>query len=293
MNAVKENAYAKVNLFLDVISKRHDGFHDIKTVMHSVSLADYITVFMEQSKETSVSVRVQGVGFLPTDKKNLAVRAAYLFLERASITAKIHIKIEKNIPIAAGLAGGSADAAAVLRALNRLAGKIFTERMILSMAEELGSDVPYCVQGKTAICEGRGEIITRLSCAPKFYFVIAVGDEHVSTPFAYTALDALYSDFDGSISTGGDEYFADLTEKLSSENILPSSLFNVFEAVILPKCESARKIKSRLLELGAANVLMSGSGPSVFGIFCTEEHAQKCAAILKSEHYNAHFAVSV
>ena len=151
MTVVKELAHAKVNLYLDVISRREDGFHDIKTVMHSISLADTITVSLSASKETSVRLQIVGNRHLPTDMKNLAVRAALLYLEKSGINASVEIKLEKCIPVAAGLAGGSSDAAAVLRAMNRLCGKMFSEKALYSMAAELGSDVPYCIYGKRGV----------------------------------------------------------------------------------------------------------------------------------------------
>ncbi len=293
MNAVKEHAYAKINLHLDVISKRGDGFHDIKTVMHSVSLADVVKITYQPAKEISVTMSIVGAAFLPTDKRNLAVRAAYTFLERASINAAVHIKLEKNIPIAAGLAGGSSDAAAVLRGLNKLAGKIFTEKALISIASELGSDVPYCLIGKTVLCEGRGEILTRLACLPKLNVVLAIGNEHVSTPAAYSALDLCYSNFDGTKNTGGEKYFEELMKELETKNSISEKLFNVFEIAVLPSCEIAKKIKGRMIELGAKCSIMSGSGPSVFGIFNSEDEAKKAADILSSEGVNAYFTTSV
>ena len=182
MRAVKENAYAKINLYLDVVGKRSDGFHDIETVMHTVSLSDVLTVEVAPSREASVSMQIEGERRLPTDDKNIAVKAAKLYLSRAGIADRVKITLSKNIPVAAGLAGGSADAAATLRALNRLYNRRFTDKMILSLASELGSDVPYCVNGGTALCRGRGELIERLPELSGNYFVIGVAEsEHVST----------------------------------------------------------------------------------------------------------------
>ena len=203
MTAVKEKAYAKINLFLDVLSKREDGFHDIRTVMHTVSLCDDVTVFYTPRDKTSIRISVDGNRYLPQDSRNLAYRAAELYLKKTAITASVEIKLIKRIPVAAGLAGGSADAAAVLRALNRINHKRLTDKALSELAGELGSDIPYCLFGKSALCEGRGENITRLPNAFLGHFVVAVGNEHVSTPKAYGALDVTFSDFDGSIPTGG------------------------------------------------------------------------------------------
>lgn len=293
MRAVKEKANAKINLYLDVISKRDDGFHDIKTIMHSISLADDVTVMYSPSETQNIRMFIKENNFLPTDEKNLAYRAAKLYLNTADKRANIDIRLDKRIPIAAGLAGGSSDAAATLRAMNRIFGKMFSERALFKMAEQLGSDVPYCLYGKTALCEGRGEIITKLPDVLKLNIVVAVADEHVSTPAAYSVLDSMYSSFDGSKETGGEEYYAGLIQSIKSGQPNTDNLFNIFEGAVLPKCEGASKIKKRLLELGASSTLMSGSGPSVFGIFKNEKQAKKAAECLRSENITAHYAKSV
>ena len=195
MNVIKEIAPAKINLFLDVTAKRDDGFHEIRAVMHSVSLSDEVTVRRLSGEGGAVRLLLDGNKRLPTDNKNLAVRAARTFLDAAAIGDSVEIKLKKRIPVAAGLGGGSSDAAAVLRALNRLYKKPFTEKMLLSLAATLGSDVPYCLIGGTAICLGRGEIMTRTRSPKPFFMVIASSGERVSTPIAYAELDALYSDF--------------------------------------------------------------------------------------------------
>lgn len=293
MRAVKEKANAKINLYLDVIAKRNDGFHDIKTVMHSISLADEVTVMYSPSDTQNIRISLKGNKFLPTDEKNLAYRAAKLYLDSADKNASIDIRLDKRIPIAAGLAGGSSDAAATLRAMNRIFGKMFSNRALFKMAEQLGSDVPYCLYGKTALCEGRGEIITKLPDVLKLNIVVAIADEHVSTPAAYSVLDSMYSYFDGSKETGGENYYDGLIQSIKSGQSNTDNLFNIFEGAVLPKCEGASKIKKRLLELGARSALMSGSGPSVFGIFNNEKEAKKAAECLKSENITAHYARSM
>ncbi len=290
MKTIKEKANAKVNLYLDVLSKREDGFHDIRTVMHSVNFGDAITVTVSPANETTVTMSVDGNRFLPTDGRNLAARAAYLFLERAKITASVEIKLVKRIPVAAGLAGGSSDAAAVLRALNKLYGRIFTIPVLNEIAAELGSDVVYCLYGRCALCEGRGEIMTRLNVNVDGYVVIAIGNEHMSTPTAYKALDTLYSDFDGTHLSGGEEHFARLMPALRENRIDPEGIFNVFESAILPMCPTAANIRKRLVELGARAAMMSGSGPSVFGIFDTLDGAVSACMALRKEKYRAYHA---
>lgn len=293
MKAVREIANAKINLFLDVIARREDGFHDIKTVMHSISLYDELTVVYKPSSVTDIKLRVKGNRFLPTDSKNLAVRAAALYLNTLGKTADIEITLKKRIPIAAGLAGGSSDAAATLRAMNRLFNKAFTERALYAMAADLGSDVPYCLYGKTALCEGRGEILTKLPDTLKLNVVVAVANEHVSTPAAYSELDKLFSSFDGTVDTGGDGYYEALSVALRSGNARLPELFNVFENAVFKSCPGALKIKTQLLNLGARVALMSGSGPSVFGIFEKESDAMAACASLRNEKITAYYAKSI
>lgn len=289
MKSIKERANAKINLYLDVLSIREDGFHDVKTVMHSVTFGDDITVGIEPSDTTSVRMTLDGSRFLPTDSRNLAVRAAELFLARAKLTATVDIHMVKRIPIAAGLAGGSSDAAAVLRALNKLCGKLFSIPALNDIASELGSDVVYCLYGKCALCEGRGEIITKVKTDVSAHVVIAIGNEHVSTPQAYKSLDTVFSNFDGSVKTGGDEKFGLLINSLKDNCLDINGIFNCFETAVLPNCPAATDIKKRMLELGASASMMSGSGPSVFGIFTNQSGAKNAALELRKSGYRAYW----
>ncbi len=292
MNAVKEKAYAKINLYLDVTGKREDGFHEIKTVMHTVSLADEITVFFDNIRgQSQIRLSIDGASFLPTDERNLAVKAAKLFLDRSGIDACINIKMKKNIPVAAGLAGGSSDAAAVLRAMNRIFGKPFGEKALLALAAELGSDVPYCLVGKTALCEGRGEIMTRLPDLGGVHFLIVKIPEHVSTPAAYGALDELFGDFAAPHTSEGtlDGLISSLKKGAFDESLM----YNIFERAVFRLVPSSEEIKKRLLELGAKNAMMSGSGPTVFGIFPSRTDAAAARDALLSEGYTSFVAESV
>ena len=212
-----------------------------------------------------------------------------MFLTKMAITADILIKLDKHIPVAAGLGGGSSDAAATLRALNRMFGRPCTDRALIAMAAELGSDVPYCYVGGTSLCEGRGERLTRISTARTHHAVIAVAHERVSTPAAYAALDAAYSDFDGSVPHRADRELSALMSYLSGKE-MPDALYNVFERVILSECPGAAQIKSRLTELGARLALMSGSGPSVFGIYDTETEARHAVEVLRESGMRAYYA---
>ncbi len=294
MRAVKELAYAKINLYLDVVGKRPDGFHDVETVMHTVSLSDEITVEVTPSREGAVSLQIEGGRRLPTDERNIAVKAARLYLSRAGINDSVRITLSKNIPVAAGLAGGSADAAATLRALNRIYNKHFTDRMLLSLASELGSDVPYCVRGGTALCRGRGELIERLPDLQGNHFVIAIAEgEHVSTPTAYAALDSLYSDFDGSVTRNNEGLLDKLLFGIKRGELDADALYNLFEPAVFKDCRGAEALKLKMTELGAKASLMSGSGPSVFGVFDTAEDAKRAEQVLISQGYRAYAAHSV
>jgi 4-diphosphocytidyl-2-C-methyl-D-erythritol kinase len=293
MASVKELAYAKINLYLDILSKRDDGFHDIRTVMHTVSLADEVIVDVTPSARSSVKIVNFSSVKLPTDNRNLAYRAAELFLDRTMKQASVTITLKKYIPVAGGLAGGSSDAAATLRALNRAFKKPVTDKYLLSLAAELGSDVPYCLLGGTALCEGRGELITRIPTAVSLHFVIVALDEHVSTPVAYSALDEEYSNFKLPRNDYSGEAFEDLMQALKNQSMPDGELFNIFESVIFNTCNKAELAKSRLLELGATHALMSGSGPTVFGIFDSDSQAKNAASALTADGATAYYVHSI
>ena len=292
MNTVKERAYAKINLYLDVIRRREDGFHDVETLMHTLDLCDEVTVTVNPSRLRSVRLVIEGNRFLPTDSKNLAVRAANLFMDALGVTASVDIRLLKRIPVSAGLAGGSSDAAAVLRALNRIYKKPFTRLMLAKISESLGSDVPYCVIGGTAFCKGRGERMTPVSIGAPLYAVIVSSGERVSTPEAYGALDQKYSNFDGSVEKNAVSYDA-FEDALKKGELTPSALYNTFEEVILPKCPMASNAKTKLFALGAYAAMMSGSGPSVFGLFKTENMAKSALESLTASGFKAFYAKSV
>ncbi len=292
MNSIKERANAKINLFLDVIERREDGFHAIKTVMHTLSLSDELTVTITGKGTRAARLLLDGNRRLPQDARNIAVAAAMLFMDKACIDCEVTIKLYKRIPIAAGLAGGSADAAAVLRAMNKLFSRPLSEKMLLSLAAQLGSDVPFCLRGGTALCEGRGEIVNRLRDGLLLHTVIAIGNERVSTPKAYAELDEMYNNFDGSVKKNLEGIFEEIISSTTTGN-LPKELYNIFERVILPSCPGAVSLKKRLLELGATHTLMSGSGPSVFGVFLTQEEAKRAEKALQEEGVTAFYAASV
>lgn len=269
-------AYAKINLYLDIKARRADGFHALRTVMHAVSLHDDVTVGFAPGALTTISLRVYGAR-LPLDSRNLAWRAAVAFLEKAGLSGTVHITLRKKLPIAAGLAGGSSNAAAVLRLLQRLTGTPLTQETLFSVAASLGSDVPFCLAGGTQLCTGRGECMRPLSLGRPLHGVLVTGREHVSTPQAFALCDTYYHDFDGSVPHG-----APLPALITAlqEGTLPDAatcVYNVFEPVILPTCSHAAAARAALLSCGAYAALMSGSGPAVFGLFASAEEAEAAA----------------
>ena len=287
---MRERAYAKINLFLDVLRKREDGFHDIKTVMQTVTLYDNVDVFAERADKTEITVNVPGTT-LPCDRGNLAYRAADLYLQAADISANVHISIDKHIPVAAGLAGGSADAAATLRALNAIFSLLSQEKL-LDIALMLGSDVPFCLVGGTRLCEGRGERMSVLR-TPAAHLVIAIGDERISTPAAFARLDERFSSFDGSVTTGGEDILDKLLAGIDVGEIRYDGLLNVFEIGVDENSKSVSKIKAEMICAGAKAAMMSGSGPSVVGFFVDKASALEAQKKIASKGYFAAYAMTI
>ncbi|MBQ8141423.1 MAG: 4-(cytidine 5'-diphospho)-2-C-methyl-D-erythritol kinase [Clostridia bacterium] len=264
MKRILKKAYAKINLHLDVTGKADNGYHEVATVMQSVSLCDEIEVSLSEGDTHSIVCSSPSV---PLDSKNLAWRAADLFFDKCGIEDKADIKIIKRIPVAAGLAGGSTDAAAVLSALNELCGEPLSEGELLSLGAKLGADVPFCIEGGTKYADRFGDVLHPFADMPACYIVVACGKEGVSTPWAYAMLDERYNDFRGGAYTPRS---ADTLERAveSGDVVLTCrNLYNIFESVIEPKRPEVTRIKSLLISFGADGAMMSGSGPSVFGIF--------------------------
>ena len=272
---VFEKAYAKINLFLDVTGRRDDGFHDIVTVMHSVSLCDEIKLAAIPSSERHITLTLSDPS-LPADENNLVFKSAKKYMTYFNINDDIKIWLDKHIPIGAGLGGGSSDAAATLRALNIIYG-CASKDQLLKMAAELGSDVPFCIDGGCATCTGRGENIHKFECDFKHYYryiVIAIGESRVSTPKAYALLDDKYGDFK----------VYNKNKSFPDSGCMP--IYNIFETVI--QHDEIDKIKNIMLENGALQTLMSGSGPSVYGGFKNVIVASLAAKELKKQGYSAY-----
>lgn len=264
------NAPAKINLYLDVMQKRPDSFHDIKSIMHTVQLSDIVTV---ETKNGGGIRLFCSNSELPTDSRNLAFRAAEMFFEKAGIDGACEIHIEKNIPVAGGLAGGSTDAAAVLKLLNALCKEPLDQSALLRLGAEIGSDVPFCISGGCALCTGRGEIMTPLPVLPETLCVIANAGESVSTPEAYKMLDRLYGEH---LSDDlGDIDAAVAAVERGDMGSLYKSAFNIFENNVLAVCPKAHRIRDEFSECGAALSMMSGSGSTVFALFESEDAARR------------------
>ena len=288
MALIRVSAYAKINLFLAVGELRPDGFHDVLTVMRRTSLCDEVEVETVADGRGEITLTATGDEKIPTDSDNIAYRAAEKYLSFAGITDSVSISIEKNIPVGAGLGGGSADAAATLRALERIYGALSKEK-ILEIALSLGSDVPFCIFGWTAICEGRGEVITPITDKQTMHLVIAMKGGKVLASEAYRLLDKTRGE--ASCDTDkGSEYLPALLKYLSNEGEMPITLYNSFEFALGEAEDDVLYLKQRMKDLGATRALMSGSGPSVFGIFPDKDSAERCTKALRDEGIRAYYS---
>ena len=274
MKTITRNAYAKINLGLDVPGVLPNGYHEVKMIMQNVGICDTLT-FSEREDDRIVVETNEGI--LPTDENNLVYKAVLLLRELTGDKRGVTIRLEKRIPIAAGMAGGSTDAAATLLGVNELLGLGLTKNRLQKESVRIGADVPYCVLGRTALSEGIGEKLTPVASPPQAYLVVAKPDIYVSTPVVYKKLDAKESyehpDIDGMI---------DALEKKDLEGII-ARLGNVLELVTIEDHPIVEEIKKLLMDNGALGALMSGSGPSVFAIFRDEETANKaCSALAEA-----------
>ncbi len=263
---------AKINLGLDVVKRRKDDYHEVRMVMQSVALFD--EVWLEKSGEPGITIQTD-MPQLPTGRRNLAYRAAELFMERYGIEEGVSIRIAKKIPVAAGLAGGSADAAAVIMALNRLFETHAAEKQLRDLALLIGADVPFCICRGTALAEGVGEKLMKLPPMPDCAILIAKPPYSISTRDAYEAFDVLDEPYHPSLDALLDAVKARNLEKIAS------SMGNSLEAAVLPKHSDLREMLELFLEMGALGSGMSGSGPSVFGIFRDRDIAEKAQMELR------------
>ncbi len=260
---LKVKAHAKINLTLDVVCRRSDGYHEVEMLMQSVSLADTVSL---NKTDSGITLHCSKVG-VPLDEKNTAYKAARLFLEAARINSGIEITIEKKIPMQAGMAGGSADAAGVLFGMNRLFDYPLNENELLDIAQKVGADVPFCLTGGTRLAGGIGEKLTIMPEMPECFLAVVKPDENISTANAYALVDSCEN------LIRPDNKAA--VEALSKGDIaaLSKQLCNVFE--MATGNEKTMRIKNALIKNGALGAVMTGSGSAVFGVFLSSQLAEK------------------
>lgn len=275
-------AYAKLNLSLDILRRREDGYHDLQMVMQSISLADTLTITPGAGRmDTNLS-------YLPADGRNLAQAAAAAFRAATGLDIQVDIAIQKHIPVCAGLAGGSSDAAAVLRALNEHTGAGLSPERLAKIGEAVGSDVPYCVLGGTALAEGRGEVLTPLSPLPPCHVAVCKPPFPISTPQLFARVDTKKitrrPDTQGLIAALGRGDLPDVARRM----------YNVFEDVLEPRRRAQiDAIKAQLIDCGALGASMTGSGPTVFGLFLDESAARRAVKALQEQYREVFLAQTV
>ncbi len=264
---INERAYAKLNLTLDIVGKHSDGYHDMKMIMQSIDLYDNVTITVKSGSGIVVS---SDKTYLPCGHENLAYRAAEVFLEETGISdVSVNVKLEKNIPICSGMAGGSADAAAILRGLNRMLETNLDADRLRGIGSKIGSDVAFCVEGGTVLALGRGDEIHPLKPLPDCRFIVLKPSFSVSTPRLFSAADniriKLRPDIDGAISALENGNLTELSRRC----------FNIFEVALSHhKRETIEDLESKLLSQGALCACMTGTGSAVYGLFDNEEKAR-------------------
>lgn len=266
MEELNLRAYAKVNLGLDVVRKREDGYHEVSMIMQTVKLFDRL--HFEKQQEDTIELTTN-LKFLPVDENNLVYKVVRQLKEEFQIKEGIRIHLDKHIPVAAGMAGGSSDCAAALFGMNRMFGLNLSRKELMKRGVKLGADVPYCIMRGTALSEGIGEILTPLPPMPDCYIVIAKPPISVSTKYVYEHLDLPNLEHHPNISA--------MVEALKNNDLkgITATMENVLETVTIHEYPVIKDIKTTMLEAGAENALMSGSGPTVFGIFTDKELAVK------------------
>lgn len=285
MTTITLPAHAKLNLTLDILGKRTDGYHDLAMVMQSISLHDDVTVTRTSLYAKWYNTFVCRCGDLPGDESNLAVKAAKAFFAATGIApCGLIIDIKKHIPVQAGMAGGSADAAAVLHALRKFFCTEMPIERLEKIGEAVGSDVPFCVRGGTALAEGRGERLTTLKAAPRFHVVVCKPDFSLSTPSLFLRSDAMR--LVNRPDTAGMVAAIEAGDPLG----VSARVCNVFETVLDENENAVFVIKEQLLSLGADAAAMTGSGPTVFGLFKSLDRAQSAYDNVKRSYPQTYLA---
>ena len=268
-------ALAKINLGLDVVRRREDGYHEVRMIMQTIHLYDRLDI--KRTKESGIQIQTN-LSFLPVNENNLIYKAAKLLMDEFSITDGVSVKLDKRIPVAAGMAGGSTDAAAMLFGMNRLFSLGLTKRQLMERGVQIGADVPYCIMRGTALAEDIGEELSQLPPMVKCPVLIAKPSISVSTKFVYQNLkldDAtIHPDIDL------------LIEDIRAKNLydIAAHMGNVLETVTIPNYPVIDEIKKHMLSHGAVGAMMSGSGPTVFGLFDDEATAKKAYKAMRSSH---------
>lgn len=265
-------ALAKINLGLDILRKREDGYHEVRMIMQTIQMYDVLE--MRKVKKPGISLSVN-YPYIPSDERNLVYKAAKLLMDEFQVKEGVEIRLEKFIPVAAGMAGGSSDAAAALVGVNRLFKLGLSEKDLMERAVNIGADVPYCVMRGTALAEGIGEKLTRIAQVPDCFVLIGKPGINVSTKAAYESLQLdqiqTHPDIDGMIRDIESGDLRAMTEKME----------NVFEPGIIGRYPIIGEIKALMEEHGALKAMMSGSGPTVFGIFDDRKKMEEAAAVLR------------
>lgn len=274
-NDISLKALAKINLGLDVVRRREDGYHEVRMIMQTIHLYDRLDI--KRTKETGIQIQTN-LSFLPVNENNLIYKVAKLLMDEFSITDGVSVKLDKRIPVAAGMAGGSTDAAAMLFGMNRLFSLGLTKRQLMERGVQIGADVPYCIMRGTALAEGIGEELSPLPPMVKCPVLIAKPSISVSTKFVYQNLKlddtTIHPDIDL------------LIEDIKAKNLhdIAAHMGNVLETVTIPNYPVIDEIKKHMLSHGAVGAMMSGSGPTVFGLFDDEDTAKKAYKAMRSSH---------
>lgn len=272
MDNIVRKAYGKINLGLDVIRKREDGYHEVRMIMQTVGLYDLLK--MRKTSGNQITMHCN-LSFLPVDERNLVYRAVQIMKEKYGLEGGVEIDLQKRIPVAAGMAGGSTDCAAALHGMNELFDLKLSKEELCEIGVTLGADVPYCIWGGTALSEGIGEKLTKIAPMPECQILIVKPGISVSTGFVYQNLKLsellAHPDIDGMIKC---------LEEQDLEGIC-GRLENVLETVTISEYPVIEKIKNYLMEQGAMGTLMSGSGPTIFGIFQERSTAEKAKESLR------------
>ena len=275
MKQATYRSYAKINLTLDVLGRLDNGYHEVKMVMQTVSLADSVTVETLDSKEIKIS---SNLPYLPTGPENLAYKAAEMFFEETGVDGGASIKLQKRIPVGAGLAGGSSNCAVVLQTLNRLYDTGLSTRRLCQMGEKLGADVPYCILGGTRLAEGIGEKLSPLPKMPYCHILLVKPAFSISTKTVYEKIDS-HNDYRRPDTDT-------VIEGLKSRSIstIAIGMGNVLEEVSLNDYPVLQELKEQLISFGAVAAQMSGSGPTVFGIFTDRGRAEAAKSQLHDKY---------